>query len=151
MLQVVDEQDEITDTTFCPCFVSVTLRIMGVFDKRHLRDQSGFGKFSGALSRISKSPFGHTIKNYARSAQGAVEKVSKTFQMLDEATGGAATDVVSAIPGVGSIKGAIKTGKKAFAAAKMVGASLKRARAEARGNGALADGNPFAKRKRSIR
>ena len=124
---------------------------MGVFEKRHLRDKSGFGQFSKALGRVSKSPFGHSILSYARSAQGAVEKVSKTFQQLDEATGGAASDVVSAIPGVGSIKGAIKSGKKAFAAAKMVGASLKRARAEARGNAALADGDPFAKRRRSIR
>lgn len=124
---------------------------MGVFDKQLLRDQSGFGRFSQALSRISKSPFGHTIASYARSAQGAVEKATKTFQAIDQATGGAATDVVNAIPGVGAIKGAVKSGKKAFAAAKMVGASLKRARAESRSNASLADGDPFAKRKRSIR
>jgi hypothetical protein len=124
---------------------------MGVFDKRHLRDKSGFGQFSKALGRVSKSPFGHSVLSFARSAQGNVAKVTKTFQMLDEATGGAASDVVSAIPGVASIKGAIKTGKKAFAAGKMVGASLKRARAEAAGAASLADGNPFAKRKRSIR
>lgn len=124
---------------------------MGVFDKRHLRDQSGFGKFSQALTRISKSPFGHSVASYARSAQGAVEKVSKTFQQIDQATGGAASDALNSIPGVGAIKGAVKTGKKAFAAAKMVNASLKRARAEARSNASLADGDPFAKRKRSIR
>jgi hypothetical protein len=128
---------------------------MHLFEKWNLKPASMTRGLSKAMSHSLKTPFGHGISTFARKASDFTHKVSETFQELDQATGGELSalgkDLMSAIPGAGAIGSAIKHGKKAFAAAKMVGASLKRARAEALGNAALADGDPFRKRKRSIR
>lgn len=128
---------------------------MGLFEKFSHKPASMTRGLSKARSVSTKHAFGHGISHFIRHASDITHKVSETFKDLDEATGGAASFVgetlIDAIPGSGAIGAAIKGGKKAFAAAKAVKQSLKRARAEARGNASLADGNPFAKRRRSIR
>ena len=127
---------------------------MGLLETWNLLPASITRGLSKAASHALKTPFGQGLSAFTRQASDFTHKVSETFEALDTASGGAlsslAGDVgeaaIAAIPGAGAV---FQIGKKAFSAGKMVAAALKRSRAESRSNAALADGDPFRKRRRS--
>jgi len=104
---------------------------------------------------VTKHALGHGNSSFIRHVNDVSHRISETFQSIDEATGGAASEAVSSavnlIPGVNTVRSAINTGKKAFAAVKGAQMFLKRQRQEGGAVASRADADPFRKRRRVVR